>query len=357
MHTDTPADNPDNNRTEQHWGIDLRSLDAVVSECLGADGLHRELMGGGLSQTTLRYVGDIPAWGDSVIVRIPPLHGPLEPYSASGEAALGHWLATQGIPVPRVIASAAHEPRIGRGYLISETVDGHVVRDGAPGLDDATKTAMAGVYVDQLVALHRLADAPGAADALNWAPPKTAAGVVDRWTRSLRETTLVLPDFHVFLTDWLIRRMPSEDSAHTVVHGDYRLGNVMWSDSHTIAAVLDWEEAGAGDPYFDLGWTLMGTVAPDDLMMGILPRDEFLRMYAEKTGRPIDEDRLIWWEVAAGWSRICMESKAIALLASGHYSDLRPLLSSYINRRLSIVLLEKIRAFEGSAAAIPAAIS
>ena len=75
MHDDNPGDNP----TEQHWGIDLRSLDAVVSERLGADGLRRELMGGGLSQTTLRYVGDIPAWGDSVIVRIPPLHGPLEP--------------------------------------------------------------------------------------------------------------------------------------------------------------------------------------------------------------------------------------------------------------------------------------
>ncbi|WP_349270747.1 hypothetical protein MPNTM1_02137 [Mycolicibacterium parafortuitum] len=353
MHDDNPGDNP----TEQHWGIDLRSLDAVVSERLGADGLRRELMGGGLSQTTLRYVGDIPAWGDSVIVRIPPLHGPLEPYSASGEAALGNWLAAQGIPVPRVIASAAHEPRIGRGYLISETVDGYVVRDGAPGLDDAAKQAMAHAYVDQLVALHRLADAARPAETLDWAPPKTASGVVERWTRSLRETSLVLPDFHVFLSDWLTRRMPDEDSTPTVVHGDYRLGNVMWSDAQTIAAVLDWEEAGAGDPYFDLGWTLMGTVGPDDLMMGILPRHEFLRMYAEKTGRPIDEDRLIWWEVAAGWSRICMEAKAIALLASGHYSDVRPLLSSYINRRLSIVLLEKIRAFEGSAVSLPAAIS
>lgn len=92
----------------------------------------------------------------------------------------------------------------------------------------------------------------------------------------------------------------------------------------------------------------MGTVRPDDLMMGVLRRDEFLRLYAEKTGRPIDERRLTWWEVAAGWSRICMEAKAIALLAGGYYSDLRPLLSCYINRRLSIVLLEKIRAFEGS---------
>ncbi|MGE2836877.1 phosphotransferase family protein [Mycobacterium sp. SMC-4] len=344
MHDDT---------TEQHWGIDLHALDAVVAECLGVEDLRRELMGGGLSQTTLRYVGNIPAWADSVIVRIPPLHGPLEPYSASGEAALGNWLATQGIAVPRVIASAAHEPRIGRGYLISETVDGHVVRDGAPGLDDATKKAMAQAYIDQLVALHQLVDAPRPHEVLDWAPPKTPAGVVDRWTRSVQETSLQLPDFHVFLTDWLIARMPDEDDRPTIVHGDYRLGNVMWTDTHTIAAVLDWEEAGAGDPYFDLGWTLMGTVRPDDLMMGLLPRDEFLRMYAEKSGRPIDQDRLIWWEVAAGWSRICMEAKAIALLASGHYSDVRPLLSSYINRRLSIVLLEKIHAFEGSAASIP----
>ncbi|BBZ00766.1 hypothetical protein MCHIJ_02030 [Mycolicibacterium chitae] len=338
----------DGSPQEQHWGIDLHALDQVVSEALRSVGLQRELLGGGLSQTTLRYTGDLPAWGGSVIVRIPPLHGPLEPYSAAGEAALAQWLVQQGIPTPRVIASAAHEPRIGRGYLISEMIDGYVVGDGAPGLDTATKAAMAEAYVNQLVSLHRLADTPRPPEALDWAPTKTAAGVVERWTRSLAETSLVLPDFHTFLTDWLVRRMPSTDAAPTVVHGDYRLGNVMWSDPNTIAAVLDWEEAGAGDPYFDLGWTLMGTVAPEDLMMGVLRRDEFLRQYAEKTGTAIDEERLIWWEVAAGWSRLCMEAKAIALLTSGHYSDVRPLLSSYINRRLSIVLLEKVRAFEGS---------
>ncbi|MGE2716280.1 phosphotransferase family protein [Mycolicibacterium litorale] len=344
---------PEDNPAEQHWGIDLAALDAVVSERLGTDGLHRELLGGGLSQTTFRYTGELPAHGGAVIVRIPPLHGPLEPYSASGEAALSEWLNTQGIPVPEVIASAAHEPRIDRGYLIAELVDGYVVSDGAPGIDDAAKTVMAHAYVDQLVALHGLADVTRPVAALEWAPPKTARGVVERWTRSLAETGLELPDFHVFLTDWLVARMPEDAGAHTVVHGDYRLGNVMWSAPQTIAAVLDWEEAGAGDPYFDLGWTLMGTVEPHDLMMGVLRRDEFLARYADKTGNPIDERRLVWWEVAAGWSRICMEAKAIALLSSGHYSDLRPLLSCYINRRLSIVLLEKIRAFEGSALPIP----
>ncbi len=345
------------NPAEQHWGIDLRSLDSVVSERLGTDGLRRELLSGGLSQITFRYVGDLPSWGGSVIVRIPPLHGPLEPYSASGEAALSDWLVGQGIPVPNVIASAAYDPRIARGYMIVEMVDGYVVRDGAAGIDDATKATMAEAYVEQLVALHRLTERPPSAEVLDWAPSKTASGVVERWTRSLRETTLTLPDFHVFLTDWLVRRMPDEDNTATVVHGDYRLGNVMWSDPSTVSAVLDWEEAGAGDPYFDLGWTLMGTVHPDDLMMGLLRRDQFLQQYAAKMSHPIDEDRLTWWEVAAGWSRLCMEAKAIALLASNHYSDLRPLLSCYINRRLSIVLLEKIRAFEGQKTSAPAVIA
>jgi aminoglycoside phosphotransferase (APT) family kinase protein len=338
---------------DQHWGINLRALDDIVAERLQTPQLRRELLGGGLSQITFRYTGDLPTWGGSVIVRIPPLHGPLEPYSSPGEAALMNWLRTQDVSVPRVIAWSDSDPRIGRAFLISEMVDGYVVNDGAPGLDEATKTSMANAYVDQLVALHQLSDVPRPPEALDWAPVKSAAGVIARWTQSLTETTLTLPDFHVFLTDWLVRRMPEEDNPTTVVHGDYRLGNVMWSDAQTIAAVLDWEEAGAGDPYFDLGWTLMGTERPDDLMMGVLRRDEFLRQYAEKTGRPIDERRLIWWEVAAGWSRICMEAKAIALLASGHYSDLRPLLSCYINRRLSIVLLEKIRAFEGRSIPAP----
>lgn len=334
---------------EQHWGIDLEALDKAVASALGVrnGSLRRDLLGGGLSQTTFRYTGQIPEWNDTVIARVPPLHGPLAPYSPTGEAALMRWLGSHDVPVPQVVHAEAHEPHVGRGFVVTAMVDGYVVRDGAPGQPTSVKTDMGAAYVDQLATLHNLSSEPRPDEVLSWAPAKTAHSVVERWTRTLGACEITMPDFHRFLTDWLVRRMPQSPEQTTVVHGDYRLGNVMWSGPAEVAAVLDWEEAGEGAAYFDLGWALMGTKDPHDLVMGIIERAAFLERYAATTGRPIDHELLTWWEVAAGWSRLCMEAKAISLLADGHYADLRPLLSSYLNRRLSVVLLEKIRDFEG----------
>lgn len=336
--------------TDEHGGIDLQVLDQQVRAAFGlpADAaVRRQLLGGGLSQTTIRYRFDSKAPHSSVIVRIPPVYGPLAPYSPEGEAALLRWLAGHGVVVPAVLHSSPADGPLGRAFLVSEEVSGDVVRDGARGYTDDDKRLLAQAYTEALVGFHALTGAERSADVLDWAPRKDPGGVLQRWTRSLDETDLVLPDFHKFLYDWLVARMPASGET-TVVHGDYRLGNVLWRRPGHIAAILDWEEAGEGDPYFDLGWTLMGTDAPEDSMMGVLSRREFLALYAESSGTEIDHERLLWWEVAAGWSRLCMEAKAISLIGEGHYLDLRPLLSTYLNRRLSIVLLEKIQRHEGS---------
>ncbi|MEV8195489.1 MULTISPECIES: phosphotransferase family protein [Rhodococcus] len=336
--------------TDEHGGIDLRILDRQVRAAFDLPTtapVRRELLGGGLSQTTIRYRFDSEAPHSSVIVRIPPVHGPLAPYSPEGEAALLRWLARHDVDVPAVLHSSSGAGPLGRPFLISEEVRGDVVRDGARGYTDEDKRLLAHAYTAALAGFHALSDAERAPDVLDWAPRKDPGGVLERWTRSLDETDLVLPDFHKFLADWLVARMPESGDA-TVIHGDYRLGNVLWRRPGEIAAILDWEEAGEGDPYFDLGWTLMGTDNPDDSMMGVLSRREFLALYAELSGVEIDHERLLWWEIAAGWSRLCMEAKAISLIGEGHYFDLRPLLSTYLNRRLSIILLEKIQRHEGS---------
>ncbi|WP_040841413.1 phosphotransferase family protein [Nocardia brevicatena] len=335
---------------DEHGGIDLRVLDQQVRAAFdlpASTPVRRELLGGGLSQTTIRYRFEPGGPHASVIVRIPPVHGPLAPYSPEGEAALLRWLTGHGIAVPRVLSSGPAGGPLGRAFLISEEISGDVVRDGARGYTDQDKTLLAHAYTAALAGFHGLAGAERSAEVLDWAPRKDPAGVLDRWTRSLAETGLVLPDFHRFLTDWLGDRMPATGTT-TVVHGDFRLGNVLWRRPGEISAILDWEEAGAGDPYFDLGWTLMGTDAPEDSMMGVLSRREFLARYEDLAGTEVDRERLLWWEIAAGWSRLCMEAKAIALIDEGHYLDLRPLLSTYLNRRLSIVLLEKIQRHEGT---------
>ncbi|WP_040801030.1 phosphotransferase family protein [Nocardia higoensis] len=330
---------------EHHAGIDLRALDAGLATILSVSesGLRRSLLSGGLSQTTFRYDTDA---GTSVIVRIPPAAGPLEPYDPVGEAALLTWLGERGIAVPAVVHVEPGADMIGRPFVVTELVRGHVVQDGAHGYGATDRMELARAYVEQLAAVHRVHHESKPASVLAWAPEKTPDGVLGRWNAALRSAALDLPGYHRFLTDWLLERAPADTESGAVVHGDYRLANVMLGAGNRVVAVLDWEEAGSGDPYFDLAWTLQGADGPDDPVMGLAPRAWFLERYGELTGRTVDPARLAWWEIAAGWSKLSMEAKAVALIRDGVYSDLRPLLSCYLNRRLSLRSLEKVRRYE-----------
>lgn len=332
---------------EQHAGIDLGALDAGLAKILSVplSGLRRSLLSGGLSQTTFRY--DTGA-GRAVVVRIPPVEGPLEPYDPVGEAALLTWLGERGIAVPAVLHVEPGAEVIGRPFVVTELVEGQVVQDGAHGYAAADRMELARGYVEQLAAVHRVHHESSPGTVLAWAPEKTPAGVLGRWTAALRSAALDLPGYHRFLTEWLVERAPVDSEAGAVVHGDYRLANVMLGSGNRVVAVLDWEEAGLGDPYFDLAWTLQGADGPDDLVMGLAPRAWFLDRYAELTGHTVDPARLAWWEIAAGWSKLSMEAKAVALIRDGVYRDLRPLLSCYLNRRLSLRSLEKVRRYEAT---------
>jgi aminoglycoside phosphotransferase (APT) family kinase protein len=123
---------------------------------------------------------------------------------------------------------------------------------------------------------------------------------------------------------WLSQRIP-DPIEPVLVHGDYRLGNLIWSGTEVVA-VLDWEDAAAGDPYYDLAWLLMGTRSPEDLVMNAWPRSELLRHYAELSGRRLDHEALRWWEVAVAWVRMAMEIKLLRLSAATSPPDLRGLI-------------------------------
>jgi len=120
-----------------------------------------------------------------------------------------------------------------------------------------------------------------------------------RWVDQLERTvphTRPLPVMNQVL-DWLQARIPESPPA-TIVHGDFKLDNVMWSpgDPPKAIAVFDWEMSTIGDPLADLGWWLsywpdpsddpsnpgMATMVPEP---GYLTRREMLDRYDEKTGR------------------------------------------------------------------------
>jgi aminoglycoside phosphotransferase (APT) family kinase protein len=127
---------------------------------------------------------------------------------------------------------------------------------------------------------------------------------------------------------WLEDNRP-EPVAPTLVHGDFRLGNLIVAESG-LSAVLDWELAHRGDPAEDLAWLCVrawrfGAPHP---VAGLGTREELLAAYGAAGGREMDLERLAWWEVygTLRWGVICMhqagrhssgETRSVELAAIG----------------------------------------
>ncbi len=120
---------------------------------------------------------------------------------------------------------------------------------------------------------------------------------------------------------WLEDHRPHPVAEPAVVHGDFRLGNLV-VDASGLAAVLDWELAHRGDPIEDLGWFCVrawrfGSPRP---VAGLGEYDELVAAYEDAGGDPVDRHALRWWEVLGTlrWGAICM------LQASVHLSGASP---------------------------------
>jgi aminoglycoside phosphotransferase (APT) family kinase protein len=108
---------------------------------------------------------------------------------------------------------------------------------------------------------------------------------------------------------WLAANRPPSAVGDRVVHGDFRLGNLM-IDADGLAAVLDWELPHRGDPMEDLGWFCVkawrfGATPP---VAGVGEYEELFEAYEKASGRPIDPGAVRWWELygTLRWGVICI---------------------------------------------------
>jgi aminoglycoside phosphotransferase (APT) family kinase protein len=210
-----------------------------------------------------------------------------------------------------VLAECEDVDVIGAPFFVMSFVDGTPLNDGIPADLDAPDAAerIVEALVTALVALH-------AADL-----DETGLGALGKRTgyaeRQLRRfgalldanATRPLPDLES-VADWLARNQPRTEDV-TFVHGDYRLGNLMFGAPLHLAAVLDWEMATVGDPLADLGYlTATWAQAGDEpnpmfelsrltARPGFPGRDEVVRRYRMKTGRSLGS--LLWYQVLALW--------------------------------------------------------
>jgi aminoglycoside phosphotransferase (APT) family kinase protein len=276
---------------------------------IGEGELSAERIGEGHSNVTFL----IERGGERVVLRRPP-RPPLPPsaHDVLREARVLAAVEPTDVRVPKVLATCDDESVLGVPLYLMEEMRGTVITDSVPAaLDDPEQRERVGrQLIEALVEIH-------AADwqALGLEGFGKPSGYLERqlrlWTKLWDiNATRELAACHA-LGERLLAVMP-ESAETTVVHGDYRLGNVMVAADPParVAAILDWEMATLGDPLADLGYFIVSWSAPGatdhPLLLssataqpGFATREELAARYAERTGR--DVSRLDWYQAFALW--------------------------------------------------------
>ena len=234
-------------------------LQVWLASNIGTDAaapLAIDVISGGASNLTLGVrVGD-----RHVVVRRPPIgHFLPTAHDMGREYTVYRALHGTAVPVPHALAHCTDESVIGAPFYVMQHLDGIVPHDATvlAGTTAETNARLSERFVEILVAIHALdVDAVGLGDFAKREGylARQVARWSDQWERSKIEDTPVIDDLGRLLRE----RMPQQLET-TLVHGDYRLGNVMLdrTDAAVVLAVLDWEMATLGDPLSDLAYTLL----------------------------------------------------------------------------------------------------
>ena len=256
-----------------------------------------------------------------------------------------------GVPVPRVHLPG--DDSLGMPFFLMERVDGETIPRRL--LRDAEYAEARKVLATQLAAAlartHGIPiDQPGLNE-LPAPPPDTspAEHEIDRHERIYRAIT---PDPHPVFElafRWLRAHAPEGDERR-LVHGDFRIGNVIFGPEGA-RAILDWELAHVGDPMEDLGWICVRSwrFGNDDLPVGGLgAREEFWRAYEAGGGCPVDPERVRFWEAFGNlrWGIICVGQAQTGLEGAAGPAGAQMELAA-IGRRIAETEWELLELMEG----------
>jgi len=210
-----------------------------------------------------------------------------------------HALAASAVPVPQMLLLCVDESIIGRAFFVMQFIDGRVLWEQA--LPALTRPERAAVYDEMnriIAALHSVnVDAVGLLD--YGKPGNYFDRQIGRWSKQfLASVTEPMGEMQA-LIEWLPENIPASARDETqvcIVHGDYRLDNLVFDSSQPqIRAVLDWELSTLGHPLADfsyhcLAWhippgTFRGIGGLDHAALGIPTEAEYVKLYCARTGR------------------------------------------------------------------------
>ena len=225
-------------------------------------------------------------------------------FSMESEASLLRAAALNGVPVAEVVAATNDPSVLGAPFIVvrrlqGETIARRILRDGSFA---SARSRLIGQSADALARIHAIDP--------DTVPELVAEDQLDalRQMYDLLEPTMgPHPAFELGFRRLDLSRPPSQ--AVSVLHGDFRLGNLL-IDQEGLVAAIDWELAHLGDPMEDLAWFSIRawTFGGEGEVAGVGSIDALLSSYERSSGGVVDRGAFQWWRCfeTLRWGVICM---------------------------------------------------
>jgi aminoglycoside phosphotransferase (APT) family kinase protein len=274
-------------------------LSTALAEVLGvSEVVDLARLSGGASRDTFRFVAD----GRPLILQ---RQRGGDTRNMGIEADVLRAASAAGVPVPHLVANSADRSALGAAFMVLTAVEGEtiarkILRDEQ---FSTARTLLPAQLGSALAQLHS-ADVSGVHGLTNDDQLRQYRAILD-------VTEQPHPAFELAFR-WLDSHRP-EPCEPVLVHGDFRLGNLMVG-TDGLRAVLDWELAHIGDPMEDLGWLCVkawrfGSPLP---VAGVGEYHELINAYQAASGTTIDAETVHWWEVLGTlkWGIMCIGQAA-----------------------------------------------
>jgi aminoglycoside phosphotransferase (APT) family kinase protein len=257
--------------------------------------INLDKFAGGQSNPTFKVTAES---GVYVLRRQPPGKLLKSAHAVDREFKVLSALEGSQVPVAKVLHLCEDVEVIGSMFYLMEYIEGNVHWNAAleEAQDNQQRTQMYDLMNKTLVALHSVD-----VDAVGLTEYGRKEGYYQRqfstWTKQYRASEIDKLDAMEQLMTWLEANLPQENGTYSLVHGDFRLDNMMFSkDNDEIIAVLDWELSTVGHPYADLAYQCMqmrmgqgsgvmdGLAGIDRSSLGIPTEEEYVALYCKRMG-------------------------------------------------------------------------
>lgn len=277
--------------------LDIGRLDEYLTENVaGFRGLQRaEKFSGGQSNPTFKLIADS---GEYVLRRQPPGKLLKSAHAVDREYRVYRALEHTDVPTPTMYHLCEDRDVIGSMFYVMEFCEGRIFWDAAlPKLASNEERTRAYAEMGKVLAAIHSVDVHAVGLDDYGKPGNYFERQLSRWTKQYRDSeTQKIPAMDQ-LIEWLEQHIPADDGRVSLVHGDFRLDNMMFApDEVRVIAVLDWELSTLGHPFADLAYQCMqlrmpanagdmsGLAGADRAALGIPSEAEYVATYCKSMG-------------------------------------------------------------------------